>query len=204
QRLRKWAEAGQSGEGAFAGQAPQAAPAPVLVFSGQGAQWPGMAQDLFEKEPLFRAVIEQFDDLMRPRWRRSLVEVLRRGDESVFQPDPGQPLFFALQVGVARMLEHWGIRPACVLGHSIGELAAAHVCGALSAEAAAWLVVERSLAQELTRGSGSMAAVGISAEEAEQVLAPHRGRVHIAAVNSPTQLTLAGDADRIDAVVKEL
>jgi acyl transferase domain-containing protein/NADPH:quinone reductase-like Zn-dependent oxidoreductase/acyl carrier protein len=203
-RLRKWAEAGQCGEGTFAGQAPQAAPAPVLVFSGQGAQWPGMAKDLFEKEPLFRAVIEQFDDLMRPRWGRSLIEMLRRGDESVFQTDLGQPLFFALQVGLARLLEHWGIRPACVLGHSIGEVAAAHVCGALSVEAAAWLAVERSLAQELTRGTGGMAAVGISAEEAEQVLAPHRGHVHIAAVNSPTQLTLAGDVDRIDAVVKEL
>jgi polyketide synthase 12/epothilone polyketide synthase D len=204
QRLSKWAEAGQSGECIFAGQAPQAAPAPVFVFSGQGAQWPGMARDLFDKEPLFRAIIEQFDGLMRPRWGRSLIEVLRRGDESVFQTDLGQPLFFALQVGVARMLEHWGIRPACVLGHSIGEVAAAHVCGALSAEAAAWLAVERSLAQELTRGSGGMAAVGISPEEAEHVLAAHRGHVHIAAVNSPTQLTLAGDVDRIDAVVKEL
>ena len=204
QRLSTWAETGQAGDSFFTGQASQAAPAPVFIFSGQGPQWPGMAQDLFAKEPVFRQVIEDFDRLMRPRWGRSLIDVLKRGDDSVFQTDPGQPLFFALQVGVARMLEHWGIHPACVLGHSIGEVAGAHVCGALSAETAAWLAVERSLAQELTRGSGGMAAVGISAEEARQVLAPHLGHVHIAAVNSPTQLTLAGDVDRLDGIVKEL
>jgi polyketide synthase 12/epothilone polyketide synthase D len=203
QCLRKWA-GGQAGEGVFVGKAPHVAQAPVFVFSGQGTQWPGMAQDLFATEPLFRAVFEQFDQLMRPHWGRSLIDVLRSSDDSVFQTDVGQPLFFALQVGVVRLLGQWGIRPAAVLGHSIGEVAAAHVAGALSEEAAAWLVVERSLAQELTRGTGGMAAVGISAQEAAELLPAHQGRLHIAAVNSPSQVTLAGDVDRIETVVREL
>ena len=97
------------------------------------------------------------------------------GDEDV-----GQPLLFALQVGVYRLLHAWGVRQVAVLGHSIGEVAAAFAAGALTLADAVRLIVHRSRAQETTRGAGAMAAVGLSEADARPLLARHPGRLHVA------------------------
>src|SRR5262245_19829723 len=102
------------------------------------------------------------------------------------------------------MLREWGVRPVAVLGHRIGGVAAAFAAGALPLADAVQVIVQRSRAQERTRGTGAMAAVGISEAGAQPLLARFAGRLHVAAINSPTDLTLAGAADAVRAVVEEL
>ncbi|TMG97907.1 MAG: acyltransferase domain-containing protein, partial [Betaproteobacteria bacterium] len=188
----------------IAGHAREDARDVVFVFSGQGGQWPGMGRELFEHVSLVRATIERFDALMRPKWGHSLAERFTARDDSIFQSDVGQPVLFALQVALARLLESWGFVPACVLGHSLGEIAAAHIAGALSEQDVADLIVERSRAQERTRGAWRMAAIGVSEDEARELLAPYRGAIHIAALNAPTQLTLAGEAAAVEELAATL
>ncbi len=199
-RLRTLA-AGTTPAGTFSGQAPVQSPPVAVVFSGQGTQWPGMARDLYQTDAGFRATCEELDTIMRPAWGRSLIEEILRGDETVYQSDIGQPVLFAVQVGVYRLFAEWGLRPTVVLGHSFGEVAAAHASGALSLEAAAQVIVERAKALELTRGAGVMAAVGVSEEEVRPLLEQFRGRLGIAAFNSPVDLTLAGDEEAVGAAV---
>lgn len=199
EKLRTW-KPGATQPGVFDGH-PAATPAVAVVFTGQGTQWPGMARDLYQSIPEFRATVEELDTLMRPSWNRSVTEDMLRGDDSVFRSDIGQGILFALQVGVYRMFHRRGLRPAVIFGHSIGEAAAAFVTGALTLPDAARVIVERAKAQELTRGSGAMAAVGLSEEEIRPLLEQHRDRLHVAAVNSPTDLTLAGDAEVVRGVV---
>ncbi|MDB5306278.1 MAG: polyketide synthase family protein, partial [Gemmataceae bacterium] len=203
-KLRGWAPGGTAPAGVFGGAVGAAPPTVAVVFSGQGTQWPGMARDLFERDRTFRATAEELDGLLRPDWGRSLIEEIRRGDESVFRSDVGQPILFALQVGVYQLLSARGVRPVAVLGHSIGEVAAAVAAGALSLADAARVMVHRSRAQETTRGTGAMAAVGISEEAAGPLLAAFPGRLHVAAVNGPTDLTLAGAECAVRAAVEAL
>ena len=200
--LTKWTEKGAA-ESAFVGQAHDKGDV-VFVFSGQGSQWPGMGLELFEHVPLVRETFERWDALLQPLWEHSLVDVLRRRDDSVFETDVGQPLFFVLQVALARLLEAWGIRPARVLGHSVGEVAAAHVAGALNDENAARVIVERSRAQARTRGPWAMAAVGLGEDSARKLIDAYDGAIEIAAVNASAQVTVAGKASAVDALAHDL
>lgn len=192
---------GAEGPGMFAGHAAEP-PAVAVVFTGQGSQWPGMARDLFAADRRFCETVAELDALLRPHTGRGLADDLVRGGDDVFRSDVGQPLLFALQVGVYRLLAGWGLRPAVVFGHSIGEVAAAYAAGALTLADAARVIAHRSRVQELTRGSGAMAAVGLSEEAVRPLLAAHAGRLHVAAYNGPADLTLAGDADAVRAAVE--
>jgi acyl transferase domain-containing protein len=200
QKLR--AGAGQAGH--FAGVLGTSAPPVAVVFTGQGTQWPGMARDLYQQNPAFKATVEELDAIMRPHWGRNVVDDILRGDDSVFRSDIGQGILFVLQVGVYRLFREAGLQPVLVFGHSIGEAAAAYASGALNIEDAVRVIVERARVQEMTRGSGAMAAVGISEAAAQPLLEQHRDKLWIAAVNSPTDLTLAGEADAVKAAVESL
>lgn len=202
--IAKTLRAGAGQPGYFAGQVGTSAPPVAVVFTGQGTQWPGMARDLFQQNAAFKASVEELDAIMRPHWGRSVVDDILRGDDSVFRSDIGQGILFVLQVGVYRLFRDAGLQPMLVFGHSIGEAAAAYASGALNIEDAVRVIVERARVQEMTRGSGAMAAVGISEEAAQPLLAEHAGHLWIAAVNSPTDLTLAGDADNVKAAVESL
>jgi acyl transferase domain-containing protein/acyl carrier protein len=202
--IAKTLRAGAGAPGYFTGQLGTSAPPVAVVFTGQGTQWPGMARDLFQLNPAFKATVEELDAIMRPHWGRSVVDDILRGDDSVFRSDIGQGILFVLQVGVYRLFRDAGLQPVLVFGHSIGEAAAAYASGALDIEDAVRVIVERARVQEMTRGSGAMAAVGISEEAAQPLLAEHAGHLWIAAVNSPTDLTLAGDEANVKAAVESL
>ncbi len=116
----------------------------------------------------------------------------------------GQPCLFALQVGLARVLADDGILPAAVIGHSLGELAAAVVSGALSLEEATRIVFWRSSCQALAHGNGAMAALSISETRARELVAKYPGLVDIAAVNGPVAITIAGDFTAVDAIAAEV
>lgn len=188
----------------IAGDARSDATDVAFVFSGQGAQWAGMGRDLADLSPVARETLERLAALMRPRWGRDLLQLMHDPGDSIFRTEIGQPLLFALEVALARVLQSWGMHPKWVLGHSAGEIAAAHICGALSEKDAVHLVLERAFAQERTCGAFAMVAAGLREDEAEALLAPYGGAIEVAAVNSATQMTLAGQIDAVRAVARTL
>ncbi|WP_394839061.1 SDR family NAD(P)-dependent oxidoreductase [Pendulispora rubella] len=178
----------------------------VFVFPGQGSQWPEMARALLETSPVFRKQIDACAHAFAAHLDWSLLGALRDGTPSLDRIDVVQPVLFAVMVSLAAVWRAMGVEPDAVVGHSQGEIAAAHVAGALSLDDAATIVALRS--RELTRfvGLGSMAAVELPRADLESVLAtiPALGeRVSVAAVNSPNATTIAGAPEDVDALLGE-
>jgi phthiocerol/phenolphthiocerol synthesis type-I polyketide synthase C len=175
----------------------------AYVFSGNGSQWWGMGRELLLKAPAFRAEVDRLDTICKTLAGWSVVdEMLRPETQSrMDRTEFAQPALFALQVGIARMLTDAGVRPSAVIGHSVGEVAAAYVAGALSLEQAIRVVYERSRAQAKTAGAGKMAAVGLGAGDVASVIAGiSDGWIEIAAINSDRAVTVAGEARALDAL----
>ena len=184
----------------------------AFVFSGNGAQWAGMAQAAMVANATFRKAVREADQHLKPLLGWSVAKLLTAGvdAETLAATDHAQPLLFAVQLGVVAALAEQGITPSVVLGHSVGEVAAAWACGLLSMQAACRLIVARSHQQHETRGQGRMAALGASAEQAAPVLAAcsmeGEPALEIAAVNAPGAITVAGPPAallRLDAAAKE-
>lgn len=186
---------------------PEHAPRIAFVMSGQGPQWWGMGRELMEHEPVFRASMEACAAAMKPHARFSLLEELARdeADSKILQTEIGQPAIFAMQVSLAALWKSKGITPAAIVGHSVGEVAAACVAGILSLEEGARIIVLRArLMNECARGEGTMLAVGLTEEEAKAVIARHDRTVSIAAFNGPKSLTLSGTKVSLEAIRAEL
>ncbi|MEU2903836.1 amino acid adenylation domain-containing protein [Streptomyces globisporus] len=178
----------------------------VWVFTGMGPQWWGMGRQLLEEEPVFRDAVTACDRALREFADWSLVEELT-AEESVSRMTEtwlAQPANFAVQVGLAALWRSHGVRPDAVVGHSTGEIAAFHTAGVYSLRDAARIVVHRSRLQQALAGTGTMLAVSLSEDEAERRVRPYRDRVSIAAVNSPTAITLAGDEAALTLLADEL
>jgi hybrid polyketide synthase/nonribosomal peptide synthetase FtdB len=181
-------------------------PRPVFVFSGQGTTWLGMARALLATEPVFRDALVACDGLLRHHVDWSLQDQLALGEGAwqLDRTDLAQPAIFAIQLALAALWRSWGIEPAAVVGHSIGELAAACVAGAISAEDAARIACARGrLMQSVGRG-GAMLRVGAAPAAIAGVLAAFGGRVEIAAYNGPAETVLSGPREAIDAIAGDL
>ena len=176
----------------------------AFVFSGNGSQWFGMGRDLLAGEPAFRAAVVAADAALRPHLGWSVVEELTASVDRLHDTAVAQPLLFTVQWGLVALLRERGVVPSAVLGHSVGEVAAACAAGALDLDTAARVVAERSLAQARTAGTGRMAAVGLPRDRAEEALAEFSGRLALAAVNSRQDVTVAGDADAVTRLVEKL
>ncbi len=178
----------------------------AFVFSGQGPQWWGMGRELFEHEPVFRRIVEACDTTMR-RSGFGLLEELQRQENTsqLHRTAIAQPAIFAMQVALAELWKSWGVLPGAVVGHSVGEIAAACVAGILNLEQAARLIVLRARFMDgCARGEGTMLAVGLPEEDARSLLLPHRTAVSIAAFNGPRSLTLSGPRLSLDPIASEL
>ncbi|WP_223777888.1 type I polyketide synthase [Streptomyces sp. 135] len=171
----------------------------AFVFSGNGSQWAGMATDLLREEPVFRKAVEEADAELAPRLGWSVLDELALPAEkwSLAATEVAQPLLFAVQIGIVAVLRDRGVTPAMVLGHSVGEVAAAYAGGALTLAQAARVIAERSRVQARTAGLGRMAAVGLGPEQAAEEIAPWGGALEIAGANGPKDVTIAGDADAL-------
>ncbi|MGB6553888.1 MAG: beta-ketoacyl synthase N-terminal-like domain-containing protein [Candidatus Binataceae bacterium] len=179
----------------------------VFVFPGQGTQWFGMGRALLEQEAVFREAIELCDRAMLPYGDWSLLTELTTSDAAhsrLSEVDVLQPVLFAIQVALSALWRSWGIKPDAVVGHSMGEVAAAHVAGALSLDDAARVICSRSRIVRPTIGRGAMAAVELSIVDARQALAGYEDLVSIAASNSPASTVLSGDPKALEAIVSRL
>ncbi|WP_328345810.1 type I polyketide synthase [Micromonospora sp. NBC_00421] len=179
----------------------------VWVFPGQGSQWVGMGRELLDSSPVFAARIADCATALAPWIDWSLEQVLRgeADPELTDRVDVLQPASFALMVGLAAVWTSAGVRPDAVLGHSQGEIAAACVAGALSLDDAARVVALRSRAIASTlSGKGGMATVALGEDDAVARLAPWADRVEVAAVNGPTSVVVAGDAEALDEALASL
>ena len=176
----------------------------VFVFPGQGSQWFAMGRELLQHVPVFRQAIEQCDALLSRHASWSLMEELQREEveSRIDETEIAQPALFAVQVGLAAVWQSWGIVPAAVVGHSMGEIAAAHVAGALSLEDAMRIIYHRGRLLHRETGLGQMAAVDLSLEEAQDALAGYEDRLAIATINSPATTVLSGDPAALAEVLQ--
>ncbi len=171
----------------------------AFVYSGNGAQWVGMAVNLLDELPRFAALITELDRRLQPHAGFSALAELRSASKIRFDDTAvAQPLLFAIQVALTQWLAEQGIHPYAVTGHSVGEVAAAWAAGALTLDQAVEVICVRSACQALTRGSGRMAAVNLSADAAQAILqAEGLTGIAIAGYNSAANITLTGSADQL-------
>ncbi|GAA4681602.1 hypothetical protein GCM10023263_16430 [Phytohabitans rumicis] len=190
---------------AAGGPAQEHRPALVHVFSGQGSQWSGMALDLYRTSPLVRDTLDECDALVRELGGWSPLEELSRTEGGrLAETRYAQPVNFAVQVALSRLFASWGAGPDAVVGHSAGELAAAHVSGALGLPEATRLAVERGRLMQAATGSGAMVAVELPADEVAPVLARHGADLCVATVNGPRSVVASGPAEPLGRAVEEL
>lgn len=182
----------------------------AFIFSGNGAQWPGMGRQLLTESPVFCKAVAEVDSHFKPLSGWSILQRLASPDADwdLAATEIAQPMLFAVQAGIVAVLRDQGIMPDAVLGHSVGEVSAAYASGALSLQQAVRVLHARSIAQAKTRGAGRMAAANISLEQATTLIAEMGLTLEVAGINSPGSLTLAGPPDQLKAlgkrVVKEL
>ncbi|MGC4807684.1 SDR family NAD(P)-dependent oxidoreductase [Micromonospora sp. DT233] len=178
----------------------------VFVFPGQGGQWPGMATELLDAEPVFADRMADCERALSEFVDWSLTDVLRGvpGAPTLDRVDVVQPALFATMVSLAALWQSHGVRPAAVLGHSQGEIAAACVAGALSLRDAARVVALRSRALRTTlAGQGTMASVLAPAETVRALIARWDGRISVAAINGPRSVVVSGDTDAVADLLAE-
>ena len=175
----------------------------AFVFTGQGAQWAQMGKELLETCPDVLRDIRQMDDILQqqdnsPGWTLEKELLMPAETSRISEAEIAQPICTALQVALCNHLRRWNISPVAAVGHSSGEIAAAYAAGCFGMRSAILLAYYRGVASKAQRRPGAMAAVGLGYDEVARLLKPG---VVIACENSPSSVTLSGDADALKSVL---
>ncbi|TWU43963.1 Phthioceranic/hydroxyphthioceranic acid synthase [Novipirellula aureliae] len=178
----------------------------LFVCCGQGAQYCQMGRRLYVANSSFKETIDRCDREIARHVEWSLVKEMHRSEsESRFQETSiAQPALFAIQVALAAQWAEFGIRPSAIVGHSVGEIAAAYLSGALSLEDACTVAVHRGRTMDLASSHGAMIAAGITADEAREMIAGRENLLSLAAVNGPESVTISGDTDAVHQIADRL
>jgi myxalamid-type polyketide synthase MxaE and MxaD len=178
----------------------------VFACPGQGSQWVGMGRRLYEQEPVFRQTVNRCDESIARLAGGSLRETIFARSDAAWLDEIAvvQPALFAMQIALADLWRSWGVEPAAVVGHSMGEVAAAFICGALELDAAVRVICARSRLMKRMSGRGAMALVELSLQDAQHALSAYEGRVSVAVNNSRSSTVISGDPQAIEEILAEL
>ena len=178
---------------------------PVFVFSGQGPQWWGMGRELAGTEPVFRSALERIDAFVREYAGWSCLEELNRDEQTsrLNETRIAQVCIFAVQAALVSLWEAYGIKPAAVVGHSVGEVAAAWCAGVYDLPQAVRIIIARGRLMQESHGLGRMLMASCPPEQLEDLLEADQP-VSIAAYNSPDSTVISGDHEALDAVSEAL
>ncbi len=206
-KLTAWREGEKAGT--FAGLVPENdKPEVAFLFTGQGAQYTGMARNLYQGQPAFRRLMQQCDEILHPHLEKSLLSVIypedQADEELIHQTAYTQPCLFAIEYGLARLWQSWGVEPAVLMGHSIGEYAAACLAGVFSLEDALRLVAARGQSMQALPVGGRMAAVFAEEELVREAIAPYSSEVAIAAINGPGHVVISGTGTTLGLILEAL
>lgn len=178
----------------------------VFVYSGQGPQWWAMGRELWNQEPVFRQKIEECDEALRAHAQWSLQREFLADEKNsrMSETEIAQPAITAMQIALTALWNSWGIQPAAVVGHSVGEVAAAYAAGIYSLAEAMRVIYHRGRCMELAPHRGKMIAAGISAEKVLPHIKEYGDRLSLAAVNSPNSVSISGDAIAVEEMAAKL
>jgi phthiocerol/phenolphthiocerol synthesis type-I polyketide synthase B len=191
--------AGRSADGVVGVHVGSCRPGTVFVYSGQGQQWAGMGRQLLADEPAFAAAVAELEPIFVEQVGFSLQQVLANG-ERVSGDAQAQPVIMGLQLALTELWRSYGVTPDAVIGHSMGEVTAAVVAGALSAAEGLRVIATRSKLMSRLAGQGAVALLRLDTDAAIALIADYPG-VSVAGYSSPRETVVAGPPEQVDAVI---